>query len=88
MNDLAYGNIRQEQHVFHGADRNIGVDFVDTDLAAVADAFGLTGHRAETGEQLGTAVAAILASGKPGLVDARIDPDVSAWTFPLFSTKP
>jgi len=87
MNDNAYGNIRQEQHVFFGRDRNIGVDFSDADFAAIAAGFGMASYRAETGVQLGEAVSAILASGKAGLVDARIDPDVSAWTFPLFDIK-
>lgn len=87
MNDNAYGNIRQEQHVFFGRDRNIGVDFSDSDFAAIAAGFGMASYRAETGVQLGEAVSAILASGKAGLIDARIDPDVSAWTFPLFDIK-
>ncbi len=87
MNDNAYGNIRQEQHVFFGRDRNIGVDFSDSDFAAIAAGFGIASFRAETGKQLGEAVSAILASGEAGLIDARIDPDVSAWTFPLFDIK-
>ena len=28
-------------------------------------------------------MSAILSSGAPGLVDARIDPAVNAWTHPL-----
>lgn len=87
MNDNAYGNIRQEQHVFFGRDRNIGVDFSDADFAAIAAGFGMASYRAETGTELGEAVAAVLASGTAGLIDARIDPDVSAWTFPLFDIK-
>jgi acetolactate synthase I/II/III large subunit len=87
MNDSAYGNIRQEQHVFFGVDRNIGVDFTDTDFAMIAAGFGIASKRVDTGRELAAAVTEILASGKPGLIDARIDPDVSAWTFPLFSTK-
>jgi acetolactate synthase-1/2/3 large subunit len=88
MNDNAYGNIRQEQHVFFGDDRNIGVDFSDTDWAKVAEGFGMAGYRADTGDELREAVATVLASGRPGLIDARIDPDISAWTFPLFNIKP
>lgn len=85
MNDCAYGNIRQEQHLFFGRDRNIGVDFVDVDYAAVAAAFGISSYRANTGRELALAVTEILNSGEPGLIDARIDRDVSAWTFPLFN---
>jgi acetolactate synthase I/II/III large subunit len=87
MNDSSYGNIRQEQDHFFGEGRNIGVDFTDSDYAMVAAAFGIAGYRAETGEQLADAVAKVLASGKPGLIDARIDGMVSAWTFPLFNAK-
>ena len=87
MNDVSYGNIRQEQDHFFGNGRNIGVDFADADYAAIARAFGMAGHRAETGDEVRAAVAEILASGSPGLIDARIAPDISAWTFPLFSIK-
>jgi acetolactate synthase-1/2/3 large subunit len=83
MNDLGYGNIRQEELHYYG-DRVIGVDFVDVDYAAIARGFGIRAHRAETGADLAAAMRAILASGAPGLVDARIDPDVSVWTHPLF----
>ncbi len=82
VNDRGYGNIRQEELVHYG-DRLIGVDFVDVDYAAVARGFGIASHRAETGEELALAVRAIFASGAPGLVDARIDPAVNAWTHPL-----
>jgi acetolactate synthase-1/2/3 large subunit len=82
VNDRGYGNIRQEELVHYG-DRVIGVDFVDVDYAAVARGFGIAAHRAETGDELALAVRAIFASGAPGLVDARIDPAVNAWTHPL-----
>ncbi len=85
MNDTAYGNIRQEQHIFFGQDRNVGVDFVDVDYAAIAAGFGIRSRRAISGRELAEAVSQILSSGEPGLVDARIDRDVSAWTFPLFN---
>jgi acetolactate synthase I/II/III large subunit len=85
MNDGAYGNIRQEQHLHFGADREIGVDLGEVDFATVAEGFGLAAERARTLDELGKAVAGVLATGRPGLVDARIDPDESAWTHPLFS---
>lgn len=87
MNDGAYGNIRQEQDHHFGPGRNIGVDFVEVDYAAVARAFGMEGHRVDTGAELADAVARVLASGRPGLIDARIDPGDSVWTFPLFDIK-
>ena len=84
MNDLGYGNIRQEELLYYG-DRLIGVDFADIDYAAIARGFGMAAHRAETGADLASAMEAILASGLPGLIDARIDPTVNAWTHPLFA---
>jgi acetolactate synthase-1/2/3 large subunit len=82
MNDLGYGNIRQEELVHYG-DRLIGVDFVDTDYAAIAAGFGIASHRAETGDELAHAMSTILRSGRAGFVDARIDPDANAWTHHL-----
>lgn len=84
MNDLGYGNIRQEELVYFG-DRLIGVDFVDVDYAAVARGFGIAGERAETGDELAARIRTIVASGAPGLIDARIDPAVNAWTHPLLA---
>jgi acetolactate synthase I/II/III large subunit len=84
MNDLGYGNIRQEE-LEHYGDRVIGVDFVDVDYAAIARGFGIAAHRAESGDALGAAMQAILESKRAGLVDARIDPSVSAWTHPLLA---
>lgn len=83
MNDSGYGNIRQEQLV-HFGDRTIGVDFADVDYAAIARACGLQATRVSTGAGLADAVEAALCSDSPWLVEAAIDPDVNAWTYPLF----
>lgn len=84
MNDIGYGNIRQEELVHYG-DRVIGVDFVDADYAAIARGFGIAAHRADRAAELGEAMRAIFASGAAGLVDARIDPAVNAWTHSLLA---
>ena len=83
MNDRGYGNIRQEQ-IVHFAGRTVGVDFTDVNYAAVARASGLEGVRVDTAEALSEAVQAAFASQRPWLVEALIDPEVNAWTFPLF----
>ena len=82
MNDLGYGNIRQEELVHYG-DRVIGVDFVDVDYATIGRGFGIASRRADSAADLASAMKAILASGAPGLIDARIDPAVNAWTHPF-----
>jgi acetolactate synthase-1/2/3 large subunit len=83
MNDRGYGNIRQEQ-IVHFNGRTVGVDFTDVDYAAVARASGLQAVRVDKVEDLGKAVRKAFESGKPWLIDALIDRDVNAWTFPLF----
>ena len=83
MNDAGYGNIRQEQLVKYGP-RTIGVDFADVDYAAVARACGVEAVRASTEDELREAVADALGRPRPFLVDARIDPDLNVWTYPLF----
>ncbi len=86
MNDQGYGNIRQEEFLFYG-ERYSGVDFTETDYAAVARGFGMAAHRADSAKELRTAIRTVLESGKPGLIDARIDPAVSAWTHQLLVRK-
>jgi acetolactate synthase-1/2/3 large subunit len=83
MNDRGYGNIRQEQ-IVHFSGRTIGVDFTDVDYSSIAKASGLEGIRVDSAEALKEAVAAAFASRRPWLVEALIDPEVNAWTFPLF----
>jgi acetolactate synthase I/II/III large subunit len=85
MNDSSYGNIRQEQIVYYGKDRTIGVDFGDVDFATVAQGCGVPGERVRDAADLAAAVRRGLETSGPYLVDAIIDPDVNAWTFPAFS---
>jgi acetolactate synthase-1/2/3 large subunit len=82
MNDVGYGNIRQEELVHYG-DRLVGVDFVDADYAAIARGFGIAASTARSADELSAAIREVFASGAAGLIDARIDPDVNAWTHPL-----
>ncbi|MBS1678989.1 MAG: thiamine pyrophosphate-binding protein [Actinobacteria bacterium] len=83
MNDSGYGNIRQEQ-LLHYGERRLGVDFVDVDYAAIARACGLQAVRVTEAGELADVVADAFASGRPWLIDAVIDPDISAWTYPPF----
>jgi acetolactate synthase-1/2/3 large subunit len=83
MNDSGYGNIRQEQIVHYG-DRTIGVDFADVDYAAIARACGVDAVRVTDEAALATAVRDALGRPGPSLVEVVIDPEVNAWTFPLF----
>lgn len=83
MNDGGYGNIRQEQ-LIHFGERTIGVDFGEVDYAAVARACGVPAIRVTDEDALADAVEQGLRQPGPFLVEAIIDPEVNAWTFPLF----
>jgi acetolactate synthase I/II/III large subunit len=83
MNDGGYGNIRQEQLVHYG-ERTIGVDFAEVNYAAVARACGLEAVRVTDEAALADAVSGAICRSGPFLVEVVIDPEVNAWTFPLF----
>ena len=82
MNNHGYGNIKQEQLVYHGP-RYIGVDFLDTDFATIAKGFGADGIRVERPDQLVDSLRLGLASEKTFLVDVLIDPTDNVWTEPF-----
>lgn len=83
LNDLGYGNIRQEQEMKYGK-RTIGVDFGEADYAAIARAFGIESACVTDPDDVREAVETALKSERPYLVDIRIDPELSAWSHPLF----
>lgn len=51
------------------------VDFTEVDHAAIARACGVNGIRVTRGEDVGAALDAAFASGKPALIDIVTDPD-------------
>lgn len=82
MNDLAYGNIKQEELHYHGQ-RYIGVDFTDVPYADVARAMGADGERVTRPQDVRQAIARALASPLPYLVDMRIDGAENVWRSPI-----
>lgn len=82
MNDMAYGNIKQEELHFHG-ERYIGVDFGEVDYAAVARAMGAAGEVVHEPGALGPALARGFASDRLYLVDVRIDGAQNVWKDPI-----
>lgn len=82
MNDLAYGNIRQEQLVKFGP-RSLGVDLGETDYAAVARAMGADGERVDRPEQLTAALERGVRADRLYLLDVRIDPEENVWRTPF-----
>lgn len=53
-----------------------GCDYGDVDWAAVARGFGCVGIRVEHPSEIRPALEEAFASGRPALIDVRIDPDV------------
>lgn len=68
--NLTLIGVKQMRRQFAAA----GVDFSPTDFAEIARGFGWQAARAETAEEVQRAVAEGIASRKPTLVDAVIDP--------------
>ncbi|MBR0641744.1 acetolactate synthase catalytic subunit [Plastoroseomonas hellenica] len=56
-------------------DHTVACDFAEVDHAAIARACGIAGVRVERGEDLGAALDAAFASGKPNLIEVITDPD-------------
>ncbi|MBO4223939.1 thiamine pyrophosphate-binding protein [Bradyrhizobium neotropicale] len=82
MNDMAYGNIKQEELHFHGQ-RYIGVDFGDVDYAGVAKCMGGDGEKVSNPADLAAAIARGKASGRFYLIDVRIDGSENVWKDPI-----
>jgi len=83
LNDGGYGNIRQEQVLKYGP-RTIGVDFGAAQYATVAEGLGIRAHVARSLKAAGELVADAFLAARPVLVEVRIDPSISAWTYPMF----
>lgn len=56
-------------------DHTIACDFAEVDHAAIARACGIAGVRVERGEDVGPALDAAFASGKPALIEVLTDPN-------------
>jgi acetolactate synthase-1/2/3 large subunit len=52
-----------------------GVDFSDTDFAAIAAGFGWHSRRVDLAADLPAAFADALASGRPSLIDVKVNPE-------------
>lgn len=74
FNDRGLGNERAFQKELYGG-RLFGVDYGDVDFAALARVLGAHGERVTDPALLLPAIKRALESGKPGVIDAVIDPD-------------
>ncbi|MBP5856538.1 thiamine pyrophosphate-binding protein [Marivibrio halodurans] len=73
MNNGCWGAEKAYQRDFFG-ERYIGADIHNPPFDKVAELYGAAGFRVERLDELGDAVKAALACGKPAVVDVQVDP--------------
>ena len=74
MNNKCWGAEKAYQRDFFG-ERYIGANVSSPPFDKVAELYGAAGFRVERTSELGEAVAAALACGKPAVIDVAVDPD-------------
>lgn len=74
VNNGMYGTIRMHQER-HYPGRVSGTRLTNPDFAALARSYGLHGETVEKTEDFMSAFERVEASGKPGLIEIRIDPE-------------
>ena len=74
LNNGILGYQKHAEDVIFG-EHTSAVDFTEVDHAAIARACGVNGIRVTRGEDVGAALDAAFASGKPALLDIVTDPD-------------
>ncbi len=70
-NNRSYGIIAEVQDMYCGG-RRFGVDLEQPDFTAAARAFGMGASRADTPDELETALMKHVGSGRPSLIEARL----------------
>jgi acetolactate synthase-1/2/3 large subunit len=93
-NNFGYCSIRDQQHGYFGKDRELAVSFTDVkgnlfsaDFAMMARSMGAVGHTVEKPADLAPHLEAAIASGRPTVLDVRIDREVrplatGSWDLP------
>jgi acetolactate synthase-1/2/3 large subunit len=74
VNNGMYGTIRMHQEREYPA-RVSGTELSNPDFAALARAYGAHGETVEETAQFAPALARAMASGKPALIELRLDPE-------------
>jgi len=73
MNNHSWAASQHFQEIVSGKDRVLGTELRDANYHEVAEAFGCFGRRVTKLEELGPAIKAAFASGKPACVNVSID---------------
>lgn len=74
VNNGMYGTIRMHQET-HYPGRTYATDLVNPDFAALARAYGAHGESVERTEDFAAAFARAVASGRPAILDLKVDPE-------------
>ena len=74
VNNGMYGTIRMHQER-HYPGRPFGTDLVNPDFARYAEAFGGHGEVVERTEEFAPAFERAVASGRPAVIELRVDPE-------------
>jgi acetolactate synthase-1/2/3 large subunit len=77
FNDDQLSSIKVHQEQSYGG-RFVGVDYGDVDFADVAEGFGATGIRVESGDEFEAAMETAAAADGPVVIDTKIDPSIRA----------
>jgi acetolactate synthase-1/2/3 large subunit len=101
-NNAGYGAIYGQQRGFFGQERELATRFwsrpdhvpYTPDMAAMGRAMGAVGLNVDKPAEVGEAVAAALASGRPTVIDVAVDeynfapPSTGAWDLPPLPSAP
>ncbi|MDA3038257.1 MAG: thiamine pyrophosphate-binding protein [Actinomycetota bacterium] len=78
--DGAYGNVRRmHKQQFDGVHH--GTDLTNPDMLKLADAFGMTGYRANSPEEFGQALSDTIAANEPCLIDVPMGELPDPWAI-------
>jgi acetolactate synthase-1/2/3 large subunit len=80
FNNGVYGNVKLIQAKNFGA-RHIATELSNPDFMRLATSFGVEARRAETAEELGSALSELLALRKPGLIEVPIGDLPDVWSL-------
>jgi acetolactate synthase-1/2/3 large subunit len=79
FNDNAYGNVRRIQQDQFGG-RLIASDLLNPDLLKLADAFGITGRRADGATALKSAIEDAVKADEPTLIEVPVEVMPNPWS--------
>ena len=78
--DGAYGNVKRDQQD-RFAGRLVGSEFDNPDFVKLAESFGVAGYRAQTPDQLRSALKAAFRADSPALIEMPVGELPSPWRF-------